>query len=128
MIHPHGAEVSSEEVAGTVFVVVVVDWPVSAATAAPNRASTRLITPAFGSVVVVVGAVVVGVVVVGAAVVVVAGLLVVVLGGLLVVVVDASAMAEVSELAVLVVVLPNADSLVVAGAGGQLTGRARDGL
>jgi hypothetical protein len=107
MIHPHGAEASSEELTGTVFVVVVVDSPVSAATAAPNRASTRLITPASGSVVVVVGAVVVGVVVVA-----VVGLLVVVLGGLLVVVVEASAMADDSEVAVLVVVVLKSDTLV----------------
>ena len=112
MIHPHGAEASSEELTGTVFVVVVVDSPVSAATAAPNRASTRLITPASGSVVVVVGAVVVGVVVVGVAVVAVVGLLVVVLGGLLVVVVEASAMADDSEVAVLVVVVLKSDTLV----------------
>ena len=92
-------------------VVVVVDWPVSAATAAPNRASTRLITPASGSVVVVVGAVVV-VVMAGAVVVVAVGLLVVVLGGLFVVVVEASTMADDSEVPVLVVVELKSDTLV----------------
>jgi hypothetical protein len=110
IIHPHGAEDSSEELTGPV-VVVVVDWPVSAATAAPNRASTRLITPASGSVVVVVGAVVV-VVMAGAVVVVAVGLLVVVLGGLFVVVVEASAMADDSEVPVLVVVELKSDTLV----------------
>jgi hypothetical protein len=112
MIHPQGADVSSEELTGTVvvgMVVVVVDWPVSAATAAPNSASTRLITPAFGSVVVVFGAVVV---VVGGAVVVVGAWVVVVLCGLLVVVVEASARAEDSTVAVLVVVRLAMGSLV----------------